>query len=212
MAGIRYGRRRYYDIFSHFYDAFIRLHSRRYGPGTRNFLVDMADTGGKDTFRLLDVCCGTGSVASAFKQKYPKSLVVGYDFSRGMLRNARKKVTDGKTHFVEGDAAGLPFSDASFDLVTCSHALYELKGILREKALAEMRRVARGGGTALIMEHTVPQTSFLRFLFYVRMFTMGASDAREFVRGGCEPFLKVFKDVAVATTPSKKSRLFICRS
>jgi ubiquinone/menaquinone biosynthesis C-methylase UbiE len=211
MAGIRYGRRRYYDIFSHFYDAFIRLHSRHYEKGTRSFLADTAAIGGKKSFRLLDVCCGTGGVASAFMEKYPKSIIVGYDFSRGMLQKAKHKVIDGKAFFVEGDAAELPFPDGCFDMVTCSHALYELKGISREKALTEMNRVLRADGSALIMEHAVPRSKFLRILFYVRMFAMGSSDAKEFVKEGCRPFLKIFQNVTVSMSPSEKSRLFICQ-
>jgi hypothetical protein len=40
MSGLRTGRRKYYDLFSHFYDAFIRLHARSDEDDTRHFLVD----------------------------------------------------------------------------------------------------------------------------------------------------------------------------
>jgi len=165
-----------------------------------------------NTFRLLDVCCGTGSVALAFRKAYPESFVIGFDFSRGMLRKAQQKATDQRMSFIEGDAAELPFSNNSLDVITCSHALYELKGAAREKALLEMKRVMRSSGMVLIMEHAVPQNRFVRLLFYLRMAAMGTADAREFVKEGKKPFEKVFANVSVVTTPSEKSRLFICRN
>jgi len=135
MAHPRQGRRRYYDLFSRFYDAFIRMHSRRDEDDTRGFLVDAAFLGNKPAPRILGVCCGTGSVTLAFDRRYPGSMTVGYDFSRGMLHKAMEKNVTGRVRFVEGDAAYLPFADDSFDAVTCSHALYELKGESRQKAL-----------------------------------------------------------------------------
>jgi len=105
MAHPRQGRRRYYDLFSRFYDAFIRMHSRRDEDDTREFLVDAAFLGNKPAPRILDVCCGTGSVTLAFDRRYPGSMTVGYDFSRGMLHKAMEKNVTGRVRFVEGDAA-----------------------------------------------------------------------------------------------------------
>jgi len=39
MPGLRVGRRKYYELFSHFYDAFIRLHARQDEDDTRQFPV-----------------------------------------------------------------------------------------------------------------------------------------------------------------------------
>ncbi|NIQ52146.1 MAG: methyltransferase domain-containing protein, partial [Gammaproteobacteria bacterium] len=55
-------------------------------------------------------------------------LVVGVDFSRGMLEEARRKVAGPPAALVQADAEHLPFRDGSVDAVTCSHAFYELKG------------------------------------------------------------------------------------
>ena len=167
MTQTRSGRRRYYDIFSNFYDAFIRLHTCKDEDDTRNFLVDAAHLEGKTKPRILDICCGTGSVILAFKERYPESEAIGYDFSPGMLRKAQEKDLKGRIIFIEGTAATLPFDDSSFDVVTCSHALYELKGETREKALQEMKRVVRPDGYVLLMEHEVPRHPVIKFLFYI---------------------------------------------
>jgi demethylphylloquinol methyltransferase len=211
MNRVRTGRRRYYDIFSNFYDAFIQLHSRGDKDDTREFLVESACLGNRPSPRIIDICCGTGSVILAFKERYPESEAIGYDFSPGMLRKAREKDGSGRVKFVEGDAAALPFDDCSFDVVTCSHALYELKGESRERALREMKRVVRPDGLVLIMEHEVPRRPLIRLLFYIRMLSMGSEDAREFVRGGVEPYERIFPRVSLSHSSSGKSRLMSCR-
>lgn len=211
MTQLRTGRRKYYDIFSHFYDAFIRLHSRQDEDDTRDLLVAAAHLGGKPVPRILDVCCGTGAVILNFKGHYPKSLAIGYDFSSGMLRKAQEKDASGKVVFVEGDAAELPFEDNSFDVVTCSHALYELKGETRQKALLEMKRVVRPDGYVLLMEHEIPRHPVVKLLFYVRMLSMGLKDAREFVKGGLTPLEAVFSRVTLSHSRTGKSKLMSCQ-
>ena len=211
MLRLRVGRKKYYDLFSHFYDGFIRLHARRDEDDTRQFLVDAAQLETKSAPSILDVCCGTGSVILAFAERYPEALLVGCDFSHGMLRKAQEKNADTRAVFVEGDAAELPFSDNSFDVVSCSHALYELKGQAREKALWEMKRVVQPDGVILLMEHEVPSHPFAKFLFNLRLISMGSDDAREFVEGGLQRLRKIFSRVTLSHSRSGKSRLMICQ-
>jgi ubiquinone/menaquinone biosynthesis C-methylase UbiE len=211
MTPPRRGRRRYYDLFSRFYDAFVRIHSRRDEDDTREFLVEAAGLGNRPAPRVLDVCCGTGSVILAFSRRYPGALASGLDFSRGMLDKAREKDLAGRVRFVQGDAAALPFADDSFDAVTCSHALYELKGESRREALREMKRVVRPDGCVLLMEHEVPRHPVVKLLFYVRLLSMGSEDAREFVAAGAEPLRKIFSGVSLSRSKSGKSRLLTCR-
>ena len=211
MLRLRVGRKKYYDLFSHFYDGFIRLHARRDEDDTRQFLVDAAQLETKSAPSILDVCCGTGSVILAFAERYPEALLVGCDFSHGMLRKAQEKNADTRAVFVEGDAAELPFSDNSFDVVSCSHALYELKGQAREKALWEMKRVVQPDGVILLMEHEVPSHPFVKFLFNLRLISMGSDDAREFVEGGLQRLRKIFSRVSLSHSRSGKSRLMVCR-
>lgn len=212
MTQLRTGRRKYYDLFAPYYDAFIRMHSRQDEDDTRSFLVAAAHLEDKPAPRILDICCGTGSVILSFAKHYPQSpVIIGYDFSHGMLRKAQEKNIDGLVTFIEGDAATLPFADASFDAVTCSHALYELKGETRQKALSEMKRVVRPDGYVLLMEHEVPQKPVIKLLFYIRMLSMGANDAREFMQGGVAHLGKIFTRVSLSHSRSGKSKLFSCQ-
>jgi demethylphylloquinol methyltransferase len=211
MPKLRTGRQKYYNIFSHFYDLFIKLHSHNYGEETRKFLMDSAQLEEKIHPRVLDICCGTGSVVLAFARKFPGIPAVGYDFSLGMLHKAKEKDLSGQTLFINGDAARLSFVDDCFDVVCCSHALYELKNQVRAKALLEMKRVVKPNGLVLIMEHEIPRKRFIKMLFYIRMLTMGPKDSREFVKQGIAPFEKFFANVTLSHTRSGKSKLIICR-
>jgi ubiquinone/menaquinone biosynthesis C-methylase UbiE len=211
MTRLRTGRRRYYDIFSNFYDAFIRMHSRQAEDDTRGFLVDAAQLGNRQVPRILDICCGTGSVILTFEERYPESVAIGYDFSPGMLRKAREKNITGRVVFVEGDAAELPFADNSFDVVTCSHALYELKGETRRMALREMQRVVHPDGRVLLMEHEIPRHPVVKVLFYIRMLSMGSKDAREFMKDGVAHLAKTFTRVTLSHSRSGKSKLISCQ-
>ena len=100
MSQLRTGRQKYYNIFSRFYDLFIKLHSHNYGEETRRFLVDSAQLEDKSNPRILDICCGTGSVVLAFAKQFSEILAIGYDFSLGMLQKAKKKdAVDGSKGF-----------------------------------------------------------------------------------------------------------------
>ena len=211
MSHIRTIRRTYYNVFSHLYDGFVTLHARRDAGDTRNFLVEMACLEEKPNPSILDICCGTGAVIEAFAATFPKSTIVGYDFSHGMLLKAREKSPGRLIALIEGDAAILPFMDESYDVITCSHALYELKGPARQDALKEMKRVIRTDGIVLIMEHEIPHHPLVKLLFNIRMLAMGSADAHEFVKAGIKPFQKIFSSVSRHHTSSGKSKLFVCR-
>lgn len=177
---MRRGRRRFYDLFSPFYDAFVRLHSGDTGQRLRRLLVERC--GVRPGERVLDLCTGTGEQALHFARAGAR--VVGLDFSRGMLRRALAKARSRglRLELVEADASRLPFREGSFDLVVCAYAFYELRGELRERALAEMARVLRPGGRAVLVEHEPPRNPLTRALFYLRIYAAGAREARAFLR------------------------------
>jgi demethylmenaquinone methyltransferase/2-methoxy-6-polyprenyl-1,4-benzoquinol methylase len=202
-------RRAYYDLFSRWYDRVIALHSGDASARARDFLVERTGVGPGG--RVLDICTGTGAVAlRAQRATGPGGLVVGLDFSTGMIGRARQKARQAGVPglwLVVGDAARLPFAADRFDAVTCSHAIYELSPEVRERALQEAQRVLRPGGQFLMMEHREPSHPFVRFLYGVRLATMGSSRNREFARDEV-PFLRrYFADVTTELSPSARSKL-----
>jgi ubiquinone/menaquinone biosynthesis C-methylase UbiE len=193
-------RKRYYNLFSLVYDFIIRVHSRDPEGRLRN-----------PGENVLDVCTGTGSAAIEFSKKVGnQGVVVGVDFSRGMLAKAKDKaIKAGLNNFylIEAKAGELPFKDNQFRVVTLAYALYELKSEERKKAIAEMARVIKEGGRALVMEHEVPKSLLLRVLFYIRMYTMGSRDAKDFLRSELTPFQGRFKQVTKEVTPGGRSKI-----
>jgi ubiquinone/menaquinone biosynthesis C-methylase UbiE len=96
---------------------------------------------------VLDVACGTGIVArTAADLVAPGGAVVGLDVNEAMLTVAGRVRPD--IDWRQGDATALPFDDESFDAALCQMALMFFPD--RAKALAEMRRVVRVGGTVAI--------------------------------------------------------------
>jgi ubiquinone/menaquinone biosynthesis C-methylase UbiE len=203
-------RRFYYDIFSFFYDVIIDLHSKDKSAALRDFLVQ--SSGMKPGDGVLDICTGTGSVALRALEavKGGKGQVVALDFSRGMLKKARQKAAQtgtGRPCFVQADVSDLPFADGSFDRVTCSHAMYELTADARKKGLAEIKRVLKAGGSFFMMEHEIPEKPFVKFLYYVRLTTMGSRENRGFARDEITELALYFSDVRKSRSPTGRSKL-----
>ena len=203
-------RRKYYDRFSRIYDKFVALHSRDTRENTREFLV--AKTPLERGDKVLDICTGTGSLLPRLEKKVGiRGLVVGLDFSRGMLEVARHKVSPhSNVCFVEADAVFLPFKENVFDAVTCSHAFYELKSGTQDRLLQDIVRVLKPGKTFVMMEHELPDNNFIRFLLYVRFFSMGAGRAVQILRHEREMLEKYFSPVEKLSTPSGRSKIWIC--
>jgi demethylmenaquinone methyltransferase/2-methoxy-6-polyprenyl-1,4-benzoquinol methylase/phosphoethanolamine N-methyltransferase len=99
--------------------------------------------------RVLDVGCGTGTLAIALKAGTGAAGVVhGIDASPEMVAVAKEKAAKAGSavEFQLAFVEALPFPDASFDLVTSSLMLHHLPDELLRKALAQIRRVLRKGG------------------------------------------------------------------
>jgi demethylmenaquinone methyltransferase / 2-methoxy-6-polyprenyl-1,4-benzoquinol methylase len=100
---------------------------------------------------VLDACCGTGDLAIADVRAGGR--VTGLDFSERMLDRARRKAPE--LDWVTGDVLALPFPDGSFDAATVGFGIRNVEDL--QRALAELRRVLRGGGRLGILEITRPR-------------------------------------------------------
>jgi ubiquinone/menaquinone biosynthesis C-methylase UbiE len=99
---------------------------------------------------VLEVAVGAGANFAHYDRS---AHVTGVDFSEPMLAAARKKAASLGLSFTGAiaDAEALPFGDATFDTVVCTLAACTFAH--PERAFAEMRRVLKPGGEALLVEH-----------------------------------------------------------
>jgi len=98
--------------------------------------------------KVLDLGTGIGAMATELRARFPGILLTGLDRSAAQLAVARARhpVAD----YVRGDAAHLPFEDASFDRV---HASWLLEHVPDPAAVVrEARRVLKPGGLACFVE------------------------------------------------------------
>lgn len=104
---------------------------------------------------VLDIGCGTGTLAIAAKRRVGASANVhGIDASPEMIARARRKATRAGTDvtFDIAQAQSLPFPDARFDMVLSTVMLHHLPRAGRAQAIREARRVLRPGGRVLVVD------------------------------------------------------------
>ncbi len=205
-------RQKYYDWFSTVYDRFVAMHSADQQGMLKQYLAEQ--TGAGQGSRLLDICCGTGSLLEHLAKKTGDSgLVVGVDFSFGMLTVAGDKTRGSRRVFlVQADAGRLPFKTQIFDALTCAHAFYELKGDSQERALGEIARTLKPGKPFLMMEHDIPQKRFIRMLFYLRLLSMGARRALQILKYEQQVLADHFDAVEKILTPTGRSKIYVCQN
>jgi demethylmenaquinone methyltransferase / 2-methoxy-6-polyprenyl-1,4-benzoquinol methylase len=103
--------------------------------------------------RVLDVASGSGDLARALAARVgAQGEVWATDINRRMLERGRERLTDAGilTPAIQCDAERLPFASAYFDCVTVGFGLRNMTR--KEAALAEMARVLKPGGRAVVLE------------------------------------------------------------
>lgn len=91
---------------------------------------------------LLDIGCSTGIMTAEYTRHF--GLVVGSDIDTDAVHHAGTHYAGTGTRFLIADSMRLPFSDASFDVVTCTHIYEHVPDAAR--LVAEIYRVLRPGG------------------------------------------------------------------
>ena len=106
-----------------------------------------------DAGYVLDVAIGTGDLAIELLRSGKAQQVQGIDLSKGMMAVAEKKVEKAglapRIGFAEGSVLDLPYSDDSYDAVTCGFGVRNFSDL--DKGLQEMHRVLRHGGHLLFV-------------------------------------------------------------
>lgn len=104
---------------------------------------------------VLDVGCGTGTLAIAAKRRVgPAGSVHGIDASPAMIARAshKSRKAGAEVMFEDGVAESLPFSDGRFDVVLSTVMLHHLPRTSRQQGVSEMGRVLKPGGRLLAID------------------------------------------------------------
>jgi ubiquinone/menaquinone biosynthesis C-methylase UbiE len=105
----------------------------------------------RDGAQVLEIAPGPGFFAIELA-KLGDFNITGLDISRTLIEIARENARNAsvKADFLVGNAAAMPFPDASFDFIYCSAAFKNFSEPV--KALDEMYRVLRAGGEGVIVD------------------------------------------------------------
>lgn len=138
-----------------------------------NKLCEAADI--EETDVVLDVAGGTGDVAFAVAEKFRPALVVCTDLVPEMLAVAQAHREEGRgagvpMEFAVADGQALPFDDASFDAVTMAYGLRNMPE--RDRALAEVFRVLKPGGSFTCLDFATPPNALWRAGYDLYLKTM----------------------------------------
>lgn len=136
-----------------FYDLTVWLALRGRERQLRRRLLDLS--GVRPGEAVLDVACGTGTLAILAKETVGRSgTVCGVDASPEMLARARSKAARAgvEVRFENVAAQALPFPDASFDLALGTMMLHHLGRAPRRELAAQLRRVVKPGGRVLLVD------------------------------------------------------------
>lgn len=165
-----------FDRLTPLFDPVVRLTTRERMFKRR--LLDQASISPGE--RVLDLGCGTGTLAIMAKQREPAAELVGIDGDPAILRRARAKLAEAglDVTFDEGLADELPYPDGSFDKVLSTLLFHHLAREVKEGAAREVARVLRPGGELHVVDWGPPpdRAARLQFLFVQAFDGFGPTD------------------------------------
>jgi ubiquinone/menaquinone biosynthesis C-methylase UbiE len=110
--------------------------------------------------RIVDLGCGSGTIALLLAERLPDAEIVGVDLAGSMLRLARRKISaaglEARVSVVQEDVKGSSLGTGSFDLVLSNSTLHHLPD--PQRLLAEMRRLGRAGAGILLVDLARPES------------------------------------------------------
>lgn len=149
-----------YDVLTPLYDTVVRLTVRE--KKFKTALISQANFA--DGQRILDLACGTGTLAILIKANYPKVEVTGIDGDAKILAiaemKAAKKGVD--IQFNEGLSFELPYADESFERVVSSLFFHHLTQRDKLKTLREVWRVLKPEGELHIADWGLPSNFLMK--------------------------------------------------
>jgi ubiquinone/menaquinone biosynthesis C-methylase UbiE len=135
------------------------------GRRRRVFTRLAAASGARPGDRVLDVGCGTGYFTRVMAEAVaPDGSAHGVDPSAESIAQAERLTRLANCTFSGGIAEALDAPDGVYDVVVTSLMIHHLPEALRPRAIGEMFRVLRPGGSVLVADSRPPATPIGRYL------------------------------------------------
>lgn len=152
---------------------------------------------------VMDLACGTGTLALMLQQSQPGVHVIGLDADSKILSIAKKKMQENRAdsiHFVEGFSVQIPFSDNRFHHVFTSLFIHHLTMKKKLESFKEVRRVLKPGGQLHVLDFEKPQNVLMRAAFLPVQFLDGFETTSPYVQGIIPDLLKKTGFAAIEET------------
>lgn len=152
-----------YAWLTRYYDVVIAVTTRE--KLFRTSLLDRADL--KINDKVLDLACGTGTMATMIKSRYPGTSVAGLDGDPEILAMARGKAhrAELEIEFSQGLSFNMPYPSDAFDVVFSSLFFHHLVTEDKKRTLAEVARVLKPGGKLYVCDWGAPSNVLLKMMF-----------------------------------------------
>jgi ubiquinone/menaquinone biosynthesis C-methylase UbiE len=146
----------------------------------------LAQAGLKAGEDVLDVGCGTGTLAVAAAQDAPGVRVTGLDADPSILAKARSRAAGSgiAMRFDEGRSVALPYADGSFDVVVSTLFFHHLSDDAKRATAGEILRVLRPGGRLVVGDLGRPHGPLMRLAVLVTQLLDGFAVTKLSVAGG----------------------------
>ena len=183
-----------------YYDAVVGATTRE--RTFKNALIEQA--GFCPGHRVLDLACGTGTLAIWIKQQYPDVDVIGVDGDVAVLTRAIHKAERAgvKLKFDHALSFDLPFSDNYFDRVVSSLFFHHLAWEDKERTAAELFRVLKPGAELHIADWGKAANILMRGLFYFIQLLDGFRTTQDNVEGR---LIELFEQAGFENVTSTRS-------
>jgi len=189
-----------YAPLTRFYDIVVGLTTRE--NTCKSALIAQASI--KPGTEILDVACGTGTLALLLKTRHPEANVTGIDGDRTILNIARTKSAKAQIsiQLAQGLSYDLPYADEHFDIVLSSLLFHHLSCDMKNRTAMEMSRVLKPGGMIHIADWGKPDNAIMAFLFYGIQLLDGFSNTDD-NRNGLLP--QIFKEAGFKETSARET-------
>ena len=101
---------------------------------------------------VVELGCGGGRNTAELIKRYPQAKITALDYSALSVEKTKEynkdMITAGRCFVIQGNVAGLPFEDGTFDLATAFETVYFWPGL--EHCFSEVCRVLKPGGSFMI--------------------------------------------------------------